>query len=99
MTVTSNSQSQQLGGWTTNHTGLLDLLALDGFHRNISRPPDGDSWTVTGSTITEIKLRAACREGEGSQHAQPSFALPNLAPARRASPACQSLFSYHGLAS
>lgn len=98
VTVTSNSHSQQLGGWTANHAGLLDLLALDSVHRSISRPPDGDSWTVTGSTITEIKLRAACREGEGSRHAQPSIALPNLAPARRASPACQGLFSHHGLA-
>lgn len=34
---------------------------------------------MTCSTITEIKLWAACREGEGSQHEQPSLALPNIA--------------------
>lgn len=86
-------------GWTANHAGLLDLLARDSAHCSISRPSDGNSWTVTGSTVTEIKLRAACGEGERSQPAQPSLALPNLAPARRASPACEGCFSRQGLAS
>lgn len=65
--------------WMVMHAGPACPASPDSVHCSVSRPSDGDNRTTTGNTITEIKLGAACREGEGSEHAQPGFALPNLA--------------------